>query len=138
MFFKKMCSTNMQEIYRKTSMQKCDFSKLQTSFIEILLTRGCYCVNLFHIYLPYFSTQIRVKFGLLSNVLLTSSMFFSERAILRLPEFSLFLLRLVPCEQYFVTVCWIVVLLQIVNNNLGLCGLQTYFKKSYLTWGGFF
>ena len=119
-------------------MQKCDFSKLQTSFIEILLTRGCYCVNLLHIYLTYFSTQIRVKFGLLSNVLLTSSMFFSERAILRLPEFSLFLLRLVPCEQYFVTVCWIVVLLQIVNNNLGLCGLQTYFKKSYLTWGGFF
>ena len=24
------------------------------------------------------------------------------------------------------------------NNNLGLCGLQTLFKKLYLTWGGFF
>ena len=52
-----------------------------------------------------FSIQIRVKFELFSNIFLTSSMFSSEGAVLRLPEFSLFLLTLVPSEQYFITFC---------------------------------
>ena len=32
---KKRCSENMQEIYRRTRMSKCDFNKLQNNFIEI-------------------------------------------------------------------------------------------------------
>ena len=38
------------------------------------------------------------------------SMFFSERAVLRLLVFFSFLFRLVPCELYFLTLCWIVFL----------------------------
>ena len=60
--------------------------------------------------LSNFSIEIRVKFGLFSNIFLTRSMFSSERAVLRLPESSLFLFRVVPCERYFVTFCWIVFL----------------------------
>ena len=48
--------------------------------------------------------------GLFSNIFLTRSMFSSERVVLYLPEFSLFLLRLIPCERYFLTLCWIVFL----------------------------
>ena len=140
----------MQQIYRETSMQKCDFSKLQTSSIEILLPRVCYRVNLLHT--PRKAILKNTYGELLLQILIKDTchifqykfvsnlacflmyfwliqMFFSERAVLRLPEFSFFLLRLVPCQQHFVTFCWIVVLLQIVSNNLGLCGLQTYFKK---------
>ena len=42
------------------------------------------------------------------NIFQTRSMCSSERAVLRLPEFSLFLFRLVPSERYFLTFCWIV------------------------------
>ena len=34
----------------------------------------------------------------------------SERVALRLPEFALYLLRLVPCERYILKFCWIVFL----------------------------
>ena len=59
---------------------------------------------------PYFSRQIRVKFLLFCNIFLTSSVFYSERAVLLIPEFSLFLFKLVPCEPDFVTFYWIVYL----------------------------
>ena len=46
------CSENMQQIYSKTSMSKCDFNKvwLQSNFIEITLWHGCFPVNLLHIF----------------------------------------------------------------------------------------
>ena len=39
-------------------------------------------------------------------------------------------------KKYF----WIffISILSIFMNNLGLCGLQKFYKKSDLTWGGFF
>ena len=126
-----MCSANIQQIYRRTRMQGCDFRKvanqlywnrtcawvfsckfaahLQNSFFEEYLL-GATSANFYSTCLPYFSIQIHVKFGFFSNIFLTISMFSSERPVLRLPELYLFLFRVVPCEQYFVTFCWIVFL----------------------------
>ena len=36
-FLRKRCPENMQQIYRKTPMSKCDFSKITCNFIEIAL-----------------------------------------------------------------------------------------------------
>ena len=49
---KKSCSENMQQIYRRTAMPKCDFNKAakQSNFIEITLRHGCSPVNLLHIF----------------------------------------------------------------------------------------
>ena len=49
---KKRCSQNMQQIYRRTPMPKCDFNKvgLLCNFIEITLWHGCSPVNLLHIF----------------------------------------------------------------------------------------
>ena len=44
---KKRCSENMQHIYRRTLMPKCD---LQSNFIEITLRHGCSLVYLLHIF----------------------------------------------------------------------------------------
>ena len=53
---RKRCSGNMQHIYRRTPIPKCDFNKvakqfyqLQRNFIEIALRHGCSLVNLLHI-----------------------------------------------------------------------------------------
>ena len=88
----------------------CKFaSNLQNScFVKHLW--GTTPTNFHSTCLPYCSIQIRVKFGLFSNIFQTNSVSFSEQAVLRLPEFSLFLFRLVPCEQCVVMFCWIVFL----------------------------
>ena len=41
---RKRCSENMQQIYRRTPMLKCDFNKvaLLCNFIEITLQHGCF------------------------------------------------------------------------------------------------
>ena len=52
------------------------------------------------------SCQVLIAF----NIFLISSMFSSERAVPRLPEFSLFLFTLAPCEWAFLTFRWIVFL----------------------------
>ena len=41
----KRCSENVQQIYRRTPMPKCDFNK-----VEIALRHGCSTVNLLHIF----------------------------------------------------------------------------------------
>ena len=50
----KKCSENMQQIYRKTTMPKCDFNKvekqLQCNFIEIALWHGYSPVTLLRIF----------------------------------------------------------------------------------------
>ena len=46
----KRCSENMQQIYRRTPMPKCDFNKVACNFIEITLRHGCFPVNLLHIF----------------------------------------------------------------------------------------
>ena len=50
---RKMCSENMQQIYRRTPMSKCDFNKaikaMQSSFIETSLRLGRSPVNLLQI-----------------------------------------------------------------------------------------
>ena len=38
---RKRCSENMQQIYRRTPMPKCDFNKVASNFIEIALPHGC-------------------------------------------------------------------------------------------------
>ena len=49
---KKRCSENMQQIYRRAPMPKCDFNKaaLLCNFIEIALRHRCSLVNLLHIF----------------------------------------------------------------------------------------
>ena len=47
---KKSCSENMQQIYRKTPLLKCDFNKVALHFIEIVLQHGYFPVNLLHIF----------------------------------------------------------------------------------------
>ena len=47
---KKRCPGNMQQIYRRTPMPKCDFNKVASNFIEITLCHGCSAVNLLHIF----------------------------------------------------------------------------------------
>ena len=48
----KRCSENMQQIYRRTPIPKCDFNKvaLQCNFIDIALRHGCSPVNLLRIF----------------------------------------------------------------------------------------
>ena len=48
----KRCSENMEKIYRRTSIPKCDFNKvaLLCNFIEIALWYVCSPVNLLHIF----------------------------------------------------------------------------------------
>ena len=64
----KSCSENKQQIYRRTSMPKCDFiillvqnqpsrgvlRKRCSNFIKIILRRGCFPVNLLHIFRTLF------------------------------------------------------------------------------------
>ena len=103
----KMCSANMQQMYSRTPTQKCDFSNVanqlfwnHTSLWVFSckfagnLQEGCFDENLwgttanFHsTCLTYFSIQIHVKFGLFSNIFLTSLMLSLERAVFRLPVF---------------------------------------------------
>ena len=64
----KRCSENIQQMYRRTPISKCDFNKvakqhpcrrvisikLQSNFIEITLRHGCFPINLLHIFRIYF------------------------------------------------------------------------------------
>ena len=57
-FLRKRCSENMQQISRRTPVQKCDFNKvekLQSNFIETTLRHGCSPVNLLYIFRTSFS-----------------------------------------------------------------------------------
>ena len=126
-----MCSTNIQQIYRRTPTQKNELSKFANQLywnqisawvfsckFSAYLQESCFdeylwettSANFHSTCLPYFSIRIRVKFRLFFNIFLISSMFSSERVVLRLPEFSLFLFTLAPCEWAFLTFCWIVFL----------------------------
>ena len=65
----KRCSENMQQIYKRTAIPKCDFNKdfkitlrhscssvnLQSLFIDITLWHGCSPVNLLHIFRTAFT-----------------------------------------------------------------------------------
>ena len=49
--FRKRCSENMQQIYRRLLMSKCDFNKVALKlYIEITLRHGCSPVNFLHIF----------------------------------------------------------------------------------------
>ena len=53
--FKKRCSENRQQIYRRTPMPECDFNKLLCNIIEITLQHECSPVNLLHIFIiPFY------------------------------------------------------------------------------------
>ena len=57
---KKRCSENMQQIYKRTPMSKCDFNKAtkQSNFIEITIRHGSSPVNLLHIFRTPFPRNI--------------------------------------------------------------------------------
>ena len=61
---RKRCPENMQEIYRRTPMSKCDFSKVALQF-----RHGCSPVNLLHIFRTSFLKN--TSGGLLLKILLT-------------------------------------------------------------------
>ena len=54
----KRCFENMQQIYRRTPMPKCDFNKVALQSLEITLRHGCSPVNLLHIFKTPFSKNI--------------------------------------------------------------------------------
>ena len=63
---RKRCSENMQQIYRRTSIPKCDFNKvaLLCNFIEITLRHGCFPVNLLHIFrTPFLLSEHQMSLG---------------------------------------------------------------------------
>ena len=70
--FKKRCSENMQPIYKKTPIPKCDFKKLTCNFIEIARWHGCSPVNLLDIFRTPFpnntSGQLLVKLDIFKTV----------------------------------------------------------------------
>ena len=61
---RKRCSENIQQMYRRTPMPKCDFNNfieitttllkshfgIGSNFIEIIVRHGCFSVNLLHIF----------------------------------------------------------------------------------------
>ena len=56
-FPRKRCSENIQQIYRRAPIPKCNFNKvakLQNNFIEIVLRYGCSPVNFLHIFRTHF------------------------------------------------------------------------------------
>ena len=57
---------NMQQVYRRRSMPKCDFTKVAFSFIEIILRHECSPVIMLHIFRTSFLKNI--SGGLLLNV----------------------------------------------------------------------
>ena len=66
---RKRCSENMQQIYRRTPMPKCD---LLCNFIEIALRHGCSPVNLLHIFRPPFSKNTSGRLLLIVRYLFDS------------------------------------------------------------------
>ena len=47
---RKRCSESIQQIYRRAPMLKCNFNKVASNVIEILLRYGCSFVNLLNIF----------------------------------------------------------------------------------------
>ena len=52
---KKRCSENMQQIYRRMPLPKCDLKKLLSNFIEIELWYGCSPIHSLHIFRTFFA-----------------------------------------------------------------------------------
>ena len=51
---RKRFSENMEQIYRRITMQNCDFNKVARNFIEITLWQCCSPVTLLHIFRTHF------------------------------------------------------------------------------------
>ena len=121
--------------HTSTWVFSCNFEYLQNSCFDEHL-RGTTSSNFYSTCLPYFSAQIRVKFGFFSIIFLSSSMVSSERTILGLPKLYLFLFRLISCELYSVTFCWTAFLhggawLNRYRNSLELpCSF--FYRKNFL------
>ena len=47
---RKKCSANMQQIYRRRTCRRTNFTELQSNFIEITLQHRCSPVNMLHIF----------------------------------------------------------------------------------------
>ena len=76
----KRCSENMQQIYRRTPMSKCDFNKVALqdwkmlcNFIEIALRHGCSPANLLHIFRTTFPKNTSERLLLLILLILSKS-----------------------------------------------------------------
>ena len=48
------CFANMQQIYRRTTVRKCDFNKFASNLFELTLPHGCSPVYLLHIWITHF------------------------------------------------------------------------------------
>ena len=81
--YSKRCSGNMQQIYGRTPMPKCDFIKLLCNFIEVTLRHGCSLVNLLHIFKTPFTKN--TSGWLLLNIQCSTSMIHGSRTLSRNP-----------------------------------------------------
>ena len=93
---RKRCSKNMQQIYRRPPMPKCDFIKLLCNFIEITLWHGCSPVNLLHISRTPFMKLLMEGCFLSFN---------AEAAIRRCSSKKVFTLVFIRLESYSWRVC---------------------------------
>ena len=142
----------MQQIYRRTPTRKCRFGKVANQlywnhtsawvffckFASYLHDSrfdkhlwGATSANVHSICLPYFPILIRVRFGLVSSTFLTSSMSSSQRAVLRLPEFSLFLFRFIPWTIYWNILLYCLFARWCLIESLSKCCLNCYVAFSF-------
>ena len=76
---KKRCLENMQQIYRRTPMPKCDFNKVAKQLYWIELRHGCSPVHLLHIFRTVFpkNTSEGLLLFLLKSFISLTWFFFS-------------------------------------------------------------
>ena len=76
---KKRCLENMQQIYRRTPMPKCDFNKVTKQLYWIELRHGCSPVHLLHIFRTVFpkNTSEGLLLCLLKSFISLTWFFFS-------------------------------------------------------------
>ena len=106
----KRCSENMQQIYKRTLILKCDF-------IEITLRHGCSPVNLLHIFRAPFSRNY--SGWLLVELQLSSGIF--VKWIKKVIVF---------CTEYFF--CWCTEAKNFFSNYCWRSHLQMFFKIGVL------
>ena len=72
---RKRCSENMQQIYRRTSMPKCDFNKVASNFIEIAVRHECSPINFKTLFPKNTSGRLLLEF---SNIYFNFLILFSD------------------------------------------------------------
>ena len=114
---------NMQQIYGRKRMPKCDFNKVSSNFIKIALRHGCSPVNLLHIFRAPFPRNTSGWLLLyLVNMILSFGchiIFFVATAYFFVIYMTLVVTQLL-CEVFF---CWHNIVFCATHNSF-LCNMD--------------